>query len=75
MVLSRDEVKRMSYGTQNIKHRLVLVFLYYAGMRLNEVRNICWEDVDFEREIIHIKVAKGDKERVVFIHPNLKNML
>ena len=74
-MLSRDEVKRMIYGTQNIKHRLVLVFLYYAGMRLNEVRNICWEDVDFEREIIHIKVAKGDKERVVFIHPNLKNML
>ena len=75
VVLSRDEVKRMIYGTQNIKHRLVLMFLYYAGMRLNEVRNIRWEDVDFEREIIHIKVAKGDKERVVFLHPNLKNTL
>ncbi len=75
VVLSRDEVKRMIYSTQNIKHRLVLMFLYYAGMRLNEVRNIRWEDVDFEREIIHIKVAKGDKERVVFLHPNLKNTL
>ncbi len=75
VVLSRDEVKRMLYGTQNLKHRLVLMFLYYAGMRLNEVRNIRWEDVDFEREIIHIKVAKGDKERVVFLHPNLKNTL
>ncbi len=75
VVLSRDEVKRMIYGTHNIKHRLVLMFLYYAGMRLNEVRNIRWEDVEFEREIIHIKVAKGDKERVVFLHPNLKNTL
>ncbi len=75
VVLSRDEVKRIIYGTQNLKHRLVLMFLYYAGMRLNEVRNIRWEDVDFEREIIHIKVAKGDKDRVVFLHPNLKNTL
>ncbi len=75
VVLSRDEVKRMIYSTQNIKHRLVLMFLYYAGMRLNEVRNIRWEDVDFEREIIHIKVTMGDKERVVFLHPNLKNTL
>ena len=61
VVLSRNEVKRLLYGTQNIKHRLILMFLYYAGMRLNEVRNIRWEDIDFEREIIHIKIAKGDK--------------
>ena len=75
VVLSREEVKSMIYGTQNIKHRLVLMFLYYAGMRLNEVRNIRWEDVDFERDIIHVKVAKGDKERVVFLHPEIKKTL
>ncbi len=75
VVLSRDEVKRMIYGTKNIKHRLVLMFLYYAGMRLNEVRNIRWEDIDFDRELIHIKVAKGEKERVVFLHPELRKTL
>ncbi len=75
VVLSRDEVKRMIYETENIKHRLVIMFLYYAGMRLNEVRNIKWEDIDFDREIIHIKIAKGDKERVVFLHHELKKTL
>jgi len=75
VILSRDEVKRMIYGTKNIKHRLVLMFLYYAGMRLNEVRNIKWEDIDFDRELIHIKVAKGEKERVVFLHPELRKTL
>ena len=75
VVLSRDEVKRMIYGTRNIKHRLVLMFLYYAGMRLNEVRSIRWEDIDFERELIHIKIAKGEKERVVFLHPELRKTL
>ena len=75
IVLSREEVKRMIYGTKNIKHRLVLMFLYYAGMCLNEVRNIKWEDIDFDRELIHIKVAKGEKERVVFLHPELRKTL
>ena len=75
VVLGRDEIKRMINMTENPKHKLVLMFLYYAGMRLNEVRNVRWEDVDFEREIIHIKVAKGENERVVFLHPNLKENL
>ncbi len=75
VVLSRNEVKRMIYSTTNLKHRLIIMFLYYAGMRLNEVRNIQWQDIDFEREIIHIKIAKGEKERIVFLHPNLKDTL
>ncbi len=75
VVLSRDEVKRMIYGTKNIKHRLILMFLYYAGMRLNEVRNIRWEDIDFDRGLIHIKIAKGEKERVVFLHQELRKTL
>jgi len=28
-----------------------------------------------ERSLIHLKNAKGGKERVVFIHPDLKNAL
>ena len=45
VVLSKEEVGRMMESTKNIKHRLVIMFLYYAGMRLNEVRNIRWEKV------------------------------
>lgn len=56
--------------TENIKHRLVLMFLYYAALRLDEVRSLKWQDIDFDREIIHIKTAKGEKERVCFFIPN-----
>lgn len=75
VVLSRDEVQRMIDLTKNEKHRLILMFLYYAGMRLNEVRNVRWEDIDFDRDVIHIKMAKGEKERVVFLHERLKKSL
>lgn len=75
VVLNRSEVQRLFEVTTNIKHKAVLALLYYAGLRLSEVRNLKWQDVDFEREIIHIKYAKGEKERVVFLHEKLKELL
>ena len=52
--------------TTNIKHKVVLALLYYAGLRLSETIILKWQDLDFERDLIHIKQAKGEKERVVF---------
>jgi len=49
--------------------------IYYAGLRVDEVRNVKWVDMDFEREIIHVKVAKGEKESVVFLHSELRYLL
>ena len=71
IVLSREEVHKMIEVTTNLKHRLVMMFLYYAGLRLDEVRNIKWKDLDFDRKVIHIKTAKGDRERRVFLHKRL----
>ncbi|OQX52387.1 MAG: hypothetical protein B5M53_08640 [Candidatus Cloacimonas sp. 4484_209] len=75
IVLSRKEIKEMITVTNNINHKLLLMFLYYAGLRLNEVRNLLWTDIDLDREIIHVKIAKGDKHRIVFLHPKLRELL
>mgnify|MGYP001603825377 CR=1 FL=1 len=75
LVLSKEEVIKMIDSTNNLKHKLVIMFLYYAGLRLDEVRNLTWQDIDFDREVIHLKTAKGDKERVVFLHQKLISAL
>ena len=75
VVLNKDEVIKMFGSTLNLKHRLVLMFLYYTGIRLNELVNLKWEDIDFQRGIIHLKTAKGEKERVTFFHEKLKNFI
>lgn len=75
VVLGREEVVKMTETTNNLKHKLVLMFLYYAGLRLDEVRNLKWQDLDFDRGTIHVKTAKGEKERVVFLHPKLIELL
>lgn len=40
------------------------MFLYYAGLRLNEASSLKWEDIDIERELIHVKHGKGGRDRV-----------
>ena len=75
IVLSKEEVNKMFEATLNLKHRLVLMFLYYAGIRVNEAVNLKWEDIDFQRGTIHLKTAKGEKERVVFFHEKLKSFI
>ena len=75
VVLSREEINKMIKETSNLKHKLILMHLYYAGLRLNEIRNLRWCDIDFDRELIHIKIAKGEKERIVFLHPKLRETL
>ncbi len=75
IVLNKEEIKKMFESTLNLKHRLVLMLLYYTGMRLNEAVNLKWQDMDFERGTIHLKIAKGEKERIIFLHENLKRFI
>jgi integrase/recombinase XerD len=75
VVLNKDEVNKMLESTLNLKHRLILMFLYYGGIRLNELVNLNWEDIDFQRSIIHLKTAKGEKQRVIFFHEKLKSFI
>ncbi len=68
VVLNREEIQKMITQTANFKHKLVLQLLYYTGLRLNELISLQWTDLDFEREIIHVKKGKENKDRVVFLH-------
>ena len=74
VVLSKGEIKRMIYVTENIKHRPILMFLYYACLRLSEPINLKCQDIDFNRYVIHIKRAKGGKHRAIFLHSKLKEI-
>jgi site-specific recombinase XerD len=75
VVLGREEIKNMINSSFNIKHRLLLSFLYYSGMRLEEIRNLRWEDINFERKTIHLKTTKGSRDRILFLHTELENMI
>jgi integrase/recombinase XerD len=75
IILSKDEVGRMIYSTKNLNHRLIIQVGYSAGLRLSEIINLKWQDIDFDRDIIHLKNAKGKKDRIVMLSRIVKEEL
>tara|TARA_R110002096_G_scaffold238027_2_gene429301 strand:- start:3045 stop:4370 length:1326 start_codon:yes stop_codon:yes gene_type:complete len=66
-VLSMDECKRVFDSVNNGKHKLILLMTYGAGLRVSEVVTLRWADIDFGEYKIHIKGAKGKKDRIVML--------
>lgn len=64
VVLSRSEIEKILQSLTNTKHRLILSLSYGAGLRVSEVVALKAQDLDFEELIIHIKQAKGQKDRI-----------
>ena len=64
-VFSREEITRILSAPKNIKHRLILWFIYSCGLRRSEVTNIRLSDLDRERSILHIREGKGRVDRIV----------
>lgn len=66
-VLSRNEVKIILESLQNTKHRAILLLTYSAGLRVSEVVNLKIQDIDSERMLIHVRQAKGRKDRYTLL--------
>lgn len=75
VVLSKKEIMDMLSVTENQKHRLLLALAYGAGLRVSEVVNVQCRDVDSKELIIHIKRAKGYKDRITVIPESVQNDL
>lgn len=75
IVLSRSEVGRILESPKNAKHKLLLSLAYGSGLRVSEVVSLKVQDLDFEELTIHIKQAKGQKDRISVMPESLINSL
>ena|SRR3989344_689830 len=74
-ILTKEEVKELINAHTNIKHRLIMKLLYGCGLRVSEIININKEDLNFDERLIHIKIAKGKKDRFVKMPDSIKEEL
>ncbi len=75
IVLSVDEIQRMFNVCENKKHKLILALLYSCSLRVSELINLKWKDIDRSRMIINIIQAKGNKDRQVGLNEPLIKLL
>jgi site-specific recombinase XerD len=79
IVLSREDIGKIINSIGNKKHKLLIALAYGAGLRVSEIINIRVEDVNINEMTIHVKEAKGKKDRLTIfpekIQNDLKNMV
>lgn len=75
IVLSVEEIQRMFDVCENVKHKVILAILYSCSLRVSELINLKWNDIDRSRMIINIRQAKGKKDRQVGLNEKLIELL
>ena len=75
IVLSEEEVMRIIKCTNNIKHRVLLMLIYSAGLRIGETLKLRLEDIDGQRRVIDIHQGKGKRDRRVPLSKKVLELL
>ncbi len=71
IVLTKDEILRILDCISNPKHRLMVALAYGSGLRISEVMSLKAKDVLLAEGTLHIKEAKGKKDRLSIIPDKL----
>jgi len=77
--LSYEETEKLLVeGPENGKHyqrdRLILELLYGSGLRVSELIDLNWENIETAQRMIRV-LGKGSKERLVPFGPSVKELL
>jgi site-specific recombinase XerD len=74
-VIDGDFIKERLSKIENLKHKAILTLTYSVGLRVSEIINLKIEDIDSKRMLIHIKNAKGRKDRIVPLSETVLSLL
>ena len=74
-VLSKEKIRQLIDSCENLKHKLIIKFLYSSGLRLSELLNLKRKDIEVDRNLIYVKKGKGNKDRITLLSETLKKDL
>jgi len=70
-VLTKQQAWSIICSPSNLKHRLILMTTYSAGLRASEVRQLKPEHIDSKRMLIKVVAGKGRKDRYTMLSNRL----
>lgn len=74
LVLTADEVRRILDAPGQPRERIQVYLLTYTGAREHEIRQLRWQDIDFQNQTMLLR-GKNHKHRAIDIHPRLMGEL
>jgi integrase len=66
-VLTQDEIARILRATSRLDYRTFWFVNYSMGLRLGETLRLTVADIDAARHVVHIRNAKGNRDRFVVL--------
>lgn len=75
VVLSREDVRAILRSVTELRHRACLSLIYACGLRLGEACRVQVRDVDGKRGLLHVRGAKGNKDRLIPLPPRTLALL
>ena len=70
-VLTKEQIWQIICVPKNLKHRLLLMTTYAAGLRASEVRRLKPDHIDSRRMLIKVVGGKGRKDRYTMLSERL----
>jgi len=74
-IVTVDEARRLFLATRKLSYRVFFFTLYSMGLRLGEGLRLQVGDIDAVRMRVHIRNAKGNKDRLVPLPVNTLSVL
>jgi site-specific recombinase XerD len=74
-VLTKKQVWKIICTPSNLKHRLILMTTYSAGLRVGETRRLMLRHIDSQRMLIKVVSGKGRKDRYTMLSKKLLSEL
>ena len=74
---SRDYINQKIEQVSNHQYKMLLVFLWYSGVRITEAISLRKQDIDFEHYVMSLRWLKSRKyiTRNTPLHPQLRDIL
>ena len=66
-VLTQDQVLALLKAERDLMMRTIFITIYAAGLRISEVIRLTTGDINSQRMVIHVRQAKGHKDRYVML--------
>jgi site-specific recombinase XerD len=70
-VLPMEDVWKIIRATNNLKHKMMLMTTYAAGLRASETINLKTENIDSKAMLIKVEEGKGKKDRYTLLSKRL----
>jgi site-specific recombinase XerD len=74
-ILTKEQVWKITCAPENLKHRLILMTTYAAGLRASEVIALKPKHIESERMLIKVEDGKGRKDRYTMLSVKLLDEL